>query len=190
MNANSEQTGVQQERRAAGREEAQKAILKARAQALSRVPLQESDEAQIEIVEFTLAHERYALETVHVREVHALRELTPLPCTPPFVLGIINVRGHIVAVLDLKTFFDLPAAGLTDNSKVILIGDAQAQLGITVDAVIGVRRMAVSALQPPLPTLTGIRADYLRGVTGERVAMLDAAAIWADPRIIVNEEVE
>ena len=177
------------ERRAANRVEMQAAILKKRAQALASPPPRESTAEQIEIVEFVLANERYALETQHVREVYFLRDLTPLPCTPVFVLGIINVRGHIVAIIDLKRFFDLAHGGLSDGSKVILIGDAGGQLGIAVDAVVGVRHMDLAALQPPLPTHTGIRADYLRGVTGERVAVLDAAAIWADPRIIVNEEV-
>ncbi|HVF85617.1 MAG TPA: chemotaxis protein CheW [Abditibacteriaceae bacterium] len=191
MNANNDQTGqAEQERGVASGKETQKAILKSRAQALARVPPRESGEAQIEIVEFTLAHEHYALETLHVREVHSLRELTPLPCTPPFVLGVINVRGHIVAVLDLKKFFDLPHSALSDGSKIILIGDEDAQFGLIANAVTGVRRLELSALQPPLPTLTGIRADYLRGITSERVAVLDAAAILSDSRIVVNEEVE
>jgi purine-binding chemotaxis protein CheW len=191
MNANNGQIGqAEQEHSAASGEETQKAILKSRAQALARVPPGDNREAQIEIVEFTLAHEHYALETLHVREVHSLRELTPLPCTPPFVLGVINVRGHIVAVLDLKKFFDLPHSALSDGSKIILIGDEDAQFGLIANAVTGVRRLELSALQPPLPTLTGIRADYLRGITSERVAVLDAAAILSDSRIVVNEEVE
>jgi purine-binding chemotaxis protein CheW len=190
MNEISENTGPDgQERRAANRVAMQAAILKRRAQTLASPPPEERHEEQIEIIEFTLAHERYALETRHVREVYSLRELTSLPCTPAFVLGVINVRGHIVAIIDLKQFFDLPQGGLTDSTKVILIGDDDGQMGIVVDAVDGVRHMPVSALQPPLPTLTGIRADYLRGVTGERVAVLNAAAIWADPRMVVNEDV-
>ena len=178
------------ERRAANRVAMQAAILKRRAQALASVPPEENGEEQLEIVEFTLAHEHYALETRHVREVYSLRELTSLPCTPPFVLGVINVRGHIVAIIDLKQFFDLPHGGLTGGTKVILIGDENGQMGIAVDAVSGVRHMPASALQPPLSTLTGIRADYLRGITGERVAVLDATAIWADPRLIVDDEVK
>lgn len=178
------------ERRDANRVEMQTAILKRRAQSLASLPPEESIEERIEIVEFVLAHERYALETRHVREVYSLRDLTSLPCTPAFVLGVINVRGHIVAIIDLKQFFDLPHSGLTDGTKVILIGDGDGQMGIAVDAVSGVRHMPLSALQPPLPTLTGIRADYLRGVMSDRTAVLNAAAIWSDPRIIVNEDVK
>src|SRR5687768_2140813 len=86
-----------------------KQILRARAQALARparhVPLAE---ASLEVLEFRLAQERYALETRYVREVYPLKDLTRLPCTPPFVLGIVNVRGRITPVIDIKKFFDLP----------------------------------------------------------------------------------
>ncbi len=63
-------------------------------------------EETIELVEFTLARGRYALEAKHVREVYPLRGLTPLPCTPSFILGIINVRGQLMAVTDLREFVD------------------------------------------------------------------------------------
>ncbi|MDP1939034.1 MAG: chemotaxis protein CheW, partial [Gallionella sp.] len=70
--------------------EATQRILKERAQALAReaVPAEAAD-ASIEVIEFLLAHERYAVASEHVREVYPLEELTPLPCTPAFVLGIV-----------------------------------------------------------------------------------------------------
>ena len=79
------------------------------------------DHLMLELLEFRLASERYAVESRLVQEVHPLRDLTPLPCTPPFVLGIVNVRGRILPVLDLKKFFDLPERGLTDLHRIILV---------------------------------------------------------------------
>ena len=144
----------------------------------------------LEVLEFRLAQERYALEDRWVQEVCPLKELTPLPCTPPFVLGIVNVRGRILPVLDLKKFFDLPEQGLTDLHRIILVRGNDLELGLLADVIVGVRSIPADSLQPSLPTLTGIRGEYLKGVTAERLVVLDLARILADPKIIVHEEVE
>jgi purine-binding chemotaxis protein CheW len=166
-------------------------ILKARAKALAR-PREslKHTEAVIEVIEFGLAQERYAIPTAAVREVYPLKDLTPLPCTPPFVLGVINVRGQILPVIDIKEFFDLPEQGITDLHKVIIVQHEELELGILADVVLGMRMLQINVVQPSLPTLTGIREEYLKGVTAERLVVLDVAKILADPKIIVNEEVE
>lgn len=166
-------------------------ILRARAQALSRPLEQAADtDASLELLEFSLAQERYALETRYVSEVYPLKDMTLLPCTPPFLLGIVNVRGRITPVIDIKKFFDLPDKGLTDLHRIILIRGNGLELGLLADTIIGVQVVAVDSLQAELPTFTGIRSDYLKGVTAERLVVLDLQSILADPRIIVHEEVE
>ena len=158
-----------------------KRILKARARTLARKPEnEEAGDDYIEVVEFVLAYEKYAVETRHVREIYPLEHLTPLPCTPPFVLGIVNVRGEILSVIDLKKFFDLPEKGLTDLNKVIVLKSENMQFGILADAVVGARRIRVADVQPSLPTLTGVREAYLKGVTPERTVVLDAEKLLAD----------
>ena len=169
--------------------EATARILKARAQALAREPEEARDADALEIVEFMLAHESYGVETSFVRDIHPLTNLTPLPCTPAFVLGIVNLRGEIVSVIDIKKFFDLPDKGLTDLNKVIVLQSATMRFGILADAVPGVRRIPVAEIQPSLPTLTGIREQYLRGVTSERTIVLDAEKLLADGKIMVQEQV-
>lgn len=165
-------------------------ILKARAQALAREPGEAQDAEALEIVEFMLAHERYAVETSFVREIHPLTNLTPLPCTPAFVLGIVNLRGEIVSVIDIKKFFDLPDKGLTDLDKVVVLQSETMRFGVLADAILGVRRVAVAEIQASLPTLTGVREQYLRGVTSERTIVLDAEKLLADEKIVVQEQVE
>ncbi|TAM59438.1 MAG: purine-binding chemotaxis protein CheW [Rhodanobacter sp.] len=159
-------------------------ILKARALALAEepVPAEAADE-RIEIVEFMLAHERYAVESRYVREVFPLENLTPLPCLPRFVLGIVNLRGEIQVVIDLKMFFDLPGTGLTDLDKVIVLHSGNMFFGILADAIVGVRHVALADIQPSLPTLMGIREDYLQGVTADRLVVLDAGKLLADEGI-------
>jgi purine-binding chemotaxis protein CheW len=172
-------------------------ILKARARALAKPPQSDADKASdaLLVVEFRLAQERYAIEQQYVREVCALKELTPLPCTPGFLLGIINVRGQILPVIDVKKFFELPETGITDLHMVIIVhGQTSAgetmEVGILADAVAGVRSIPLESCQPSLPTLTGIRARYLKGVTDRHVVILDVPSIMNDPKIIVSEEVE
>jgi len=139
-------------------------------------------------VEFLLAGERYAVESGCVREVYPLDGFTPLPCTPRFVLGMVNVRGEILAVIDLKKFFDLPDKGLPERSKVVLLGAEKVEFGLLADEVPGVRPIPLRDVQPSLPTLTDIRADYLKGVTKERLVILDAEKLLSDKKIIIGEE--
>lgn len=164
-------------------------VLKERAKTLAREIQEETAREEIEIVEFSLAHERYAFETAYVREVYPLKELTPLPGTPPFILGITNVRGQIVSVVDMKKFFELPEKGLTDLNKIILLHSEKMEFGVLADVISGVRKIFSDELQPALPTLTGIRGEYLKGVTPERLIVLDAEKILNDEKMVVDEKV-
>jgi len=171
--------------------EERRRILRDRAKVLARKPEREaSDEVYIEVVEFRLAQERYAVESAFVREVYPLKELTPLPCTPPFVLGIVNVRGQILSVVDLKVLFELPEEGLTDLNRVIILRSNSMEFGILADAILGTRRVLLGQVQASLPTLTDVREEYLKGVTEERMVILDAEKLLADPRTVVHEEVK
>jgi purine-binding chemotaxis protein CheW len=163
-------------------------ILRERARLLARVDAQEDDSTSFEVVEFKLATERYALETRHVQGVHPLRDLTPLPGTPPFVSGIVNLRGRILPVLDLKKFFDLPERGLTDLHRIILVRGGDLEFGILADQIVGVQRIAEARLVPKLATLEGLQSDYLKGVTDDHVVVLDFERIVADPRIVVDDD--
>lgn len=165
-------------------------ILSARAQALA-IPATPSRSGQeIEVIEFLLSGERYGLEFTFVREVFPLLELTRLPCTPAFVLGIVNVRGEIVSVIDLRKFFDLPEKGLSDLNKVIILHSESMTFGILADVVVGVRSLNRDELQSSLPTLTDLREEYLLGLTQEPMTILDASRLLADSRIVVQEMVD
>ena len=171
-----------------GPEDAER-ILRSRAEMLAREPEETVPGESIEIVEFLLAHERYGIESRHVREVFPIKEYTPLPGTPAFVLGLVNVRGQIVSVIDIKRFFGLPDRGIGDLDKVIIIRDDAMEFGILADSISGVRRLMKKEIQPPLPTLTGIRAEFIMGVTGERIVILDAGKLLGDKNIVVHQEI-
>jgi purine-binding chemotaxis protein CheW len=148
-----------------------------------------SKEESITVVEFLLASEHYAVGSEYVTEMLQIRELTPLPGTPPFLLGIINIRGEICSVIDLKKFFSLPDRGLPEFNKVIVIENETMKFGIVVDSVTGTRRILKASLKSPPPTFTGIRADYVKGIAPGPVIVLDAAGILSDRDLVVNEQV-
>ena len=168
-----------------------RAILKKRACILAQEPGKiESKENFMDMVVFRLSQETYGLESAFVREVYPLKDITELPCTPSFVLGIINVRGKILSVIDLKKFFKLPEKGLGDLNKIIIISNATMEFGILADSILGTRRIPHDTIQPSLPTVTGIGAEYLKGVTSERVIVLDGEKILSDEKIVIHEEME
>ncbi len=170
--------------------EARTKTLRQRASLLAREETKEDPGQQIEIVEFLLGYERYGVESFFVREVYPLKDLTPVPCTPSHVLGIINVRGQILSIIDLKKFFDLPDKGLGDLNRVIILKTNEMEFGVLADVILGVRPFARDKLQQAMPTLTGIREDYLKGIAPDRTIILDCARILSDRGIVVNEEVK
>jgi purine-binding chemotaxis protein CheW len=166
-----------------------RSILKERARELARE--NRGDGAAVEsmdLLEFRLASERYAVECAFVREVLSLKALTPLPGTPPFVLGIANLRGQIVSIIDFRSFFGIPALGLGELNKVIVVRDDKMEFGILADEVLGVRAIPRAAVQPPIPTLAGIGAEYLIGIADSGIVIIDAKAILEDERIVVRDE--
>lgn len=167
-----------------------KTILKSRARELARAQGgQRRAGDEITVVELLLAHERYAVEVSHVREACFVKDITVLPGVAPFVVGIVCVRGRILSVIDLKKFFDLPIRGLADLNRLVILNSGQMEIGILVDAIVGVRSVVPGELQPTLPTLSGARQEYLKGIAPDGLIVLDAPRLLSDKRIVVHEDV-
>lgn len=167
-----------------------KRILRDRAQMLAR-PLAEvrTPAEALELLVFSLAGERYGIKMSHVLEVIPLRELTPMPCTPPFVLGVVNYRGRILPVLDFRRLLGLTDQGIAEGSKVIAVEAGGMSFGIFADVVSGVEQIGADEVAPPPEAVAGDRQTFLLGVTGEMVAVLDLEALAWDSRLVVNEEI-
>jgi purine-binding chemotaxis protein CheW len=165
-----------------------KNILKTRAALLAREAARpDPSETYLEVIEFVLAYERYAIETAFIREVYPLKDITSLPGTPSFLLGVINLRGQILPVINLKIFFELPDKGLADLNKVLVVNSGKMELGILTDRIEGISRLSLSGLQTSLPTLSGIRAEYTKGITDEHLIVLDIQKILNDKKIVIND---
>jgi purine-binding chemotaxis protein CheW len=165
--------------------EEKRTILRARAKSLAQEPERKrEDEKCLEVLAFLLAHETYAIETQFIREVYPLTELTPLPCTPNYIFGIINIRGQILTIIDVKKFFDLPEKGITNLNRVIVVRNEDMELGILADEIIGIKSILGDDI------IAGIGAEYLKGVTEDRLIVLEADKVLSDKRLVVHEGVE
>jgi purine-binding chemotaxis protein CheW len=172
------------------RPEEQDRILQERARALSERPEEERHGAnELEFVAFALGEERYGIESVYLREVLMFPTITPLPTSPLWVAGLINLRGQIVSVVDLKRLFGLPD-GAAEKARPVLLLNGGMEFGLVADAVLGIGQVSLGALQPSLGTLAGARNEYVKGITPERVALLDGAKLLSDPKLVVHEEVQ
>ncbi len=165
-------------------------IFRERAELLAREPEQHgAEEELLDVVEFLLSGEQYAIESVYVTAVHSLKDLTQLPCTPPFVLGVMNMRGKILSVVDLRVFFELPRRALSDLNMLIVLQNDTMTFAIPADGIVGTRGIPRASLLATLPTLTGIRGEYLLGITPQRLVVLDGCKLLGDSRMVVHEEV-
>lgn len=155
-------------------------VLKRRAEALARredpAVLRES----IEIVEFAVSGERYAVESAWVREVQPLRDLTPLAAMRPYVRGIVSLRGQVLPVVDLARLFELPERGLDDLSRLVVLQSGEIEFGILAHSIAGIRLLDASRLHDSLPTLVGVRERYLKGITADHLVVLDARRLLAN----------
>jgi purine-binding chemotaxis protein CheW len=166
-------------------------MLQDRAQALAR-PLAEPLAVPdvLELTVFVLAGARYGIAAAYVLEVTSLRELTPVPCTPPHILGVVNHRGRILPILDLRNLFALAAQDVTAEGRIVAVEAGGMTFGILADAVLGTIRVGGHEVMPLPGTWLHDHQACLQGITGEMVAVLDLEALARDPRMTVNENVD
>jgi purine-binding chemotaxis protein CheW len=163
-------------------------VMVERARALARVPAEAAGAGEVlEVVVFALAGERYALATRLVREVVRLTDFTPLPGAPDFVVGVTNLRGHILAIFDLRKFFGLALRGLTDQTRLLVLGEERAEFGILADTAYEVTTLRTYAIHPPPGSVAGVAREYLLGVTAEALVVLDGAVLLQDRRLFIDQ---
>jgi purine-binding chemotaxis protein CheW len=160
-------------------------VLKRRAEQLARLPLAAETEDEIEVLACHMGDERYAVETRHLRAVQWAASVTPVPCTPAFVVGIVSVRGEIVTLLDLATMIGLRSVPVLGEGPlpVLLVGLTGMRTGLVVDEVIGVERIKTSALQAA-PS----GREFVRGIGPEDTILLDVEALLGSGRFNVSDE--
>lgn len=164
-------------------------ILQRRAEQLAVPPPMPEPSERIEVLLFQLAYEQYAIETKWVEEVIPLREITPLPLVPKHTLGLINVRGSITSVLDIRRFFDLPGEPMSDLNRVVLLQKPGMSFGILADRIHGLAFIPEKEIIRETSAVGDRRKDYILGLTADRIIIIDGEALLGDKSIIVKDEI-
>jgi purine-binding chemotaxis protein CheW len=161
-------------------------VLKRRAEQLAKLPLAPDAGDEVEVLVCRLGGERYAVETRHLRAVQWASGITPVPCTPGFVVGIVSVRGEIVTLLDLASMIGLTSTASRDVGAcpALLLGLPGLRSGLVVDEVLGVERFTLNSLQP---SLSG--REFARGVGPSNTVLLDLELLLSSGRFTISDEV-
>ena len=130
------------------------------------------DEQQL--VVFELGAELYGVEIARVHEIIRLQTVTRVPRAPAFVEGVINLRGKVIPVVDLRRRFGLPTAEHTRSTRIVVVEIGDQVVGIVVDGVSEVLRVNTATVEPPSPIVAGIDSEYLHGIAKlpERLVIL------------------
>lgn len=164
-------------------------ILTARTQAVAQ-PIKDAPASNefVDLLVFSLARERYGVVAASVLEVTPLRELVTVPGTPRGVLGIVNHRGRILPVLDLRRVLDLAGEGVTEENRIVAVEAGGLTFGVFADAVAGVATVSAQELETRPTGLTAGHETFVLCVTRDMVAVVDLEALARDPQITVNAD--
>lgn len=167
------------------------AILHKRAEklALSNKSKTTPSKGDLELVVFLLDSEHYAFESEYIKEIYPLKDHTPLPGVPSFVYGLINIRRRIISVIDIRKLFDMPAEDKI-TAKAIVLQKEDMEFGVLAEEIVGLRQIEDGELQTNLPSLTGIHQEFLKGITSDRLLVLDAGKLLNSQNVIVNQSIE
>lgn len=124
-----------------------------------------SNDEVLQWVTFQLEEETYGINVMHVREVLRYTEIAPVPGAPDYVLGIINLRGNVVTVIDTRSRFGLMQGEITDNTRIIVIESERQVIGILVDSVAEVVYLRSSEIDTTPSVGTDESAKFIQGVS-------------------------
>ena len=123
-----------------------------------------SDTAVVQLVSFMIEDAEYAVDILVVNEILRYPEITRLPNSPAFIRGVINLRGNVIPVVDVRVRFGFSKGGITDLTRIIVINAYEKQVGLLVDNVYQVVRIPNTNIEPPSEIITGISEEFIAGV--------------------------
>ncbi|MDD2220287.1 MAG: chemotaxis protein CheW [Desulfoplanes sp.] len=122
------------------------------------------DEELLQLVTFSIGEEEFGVEILQVQEIIRMREITRVPNAPDFVEGVINLRGKVIPVIDLRLRFGLQAKEHDKKTRIIVIEVKQMIVGFVVDSVSEVLRIPAGTIELPPPVISGLDSEYISGV--------------------------
>ncbi|ALU44827.1 MULTISPECIES: chemotaxis protein CheW [Pseudoalteromonas] len=143
----------------------------------------DSNDEVLQWVTYKLEDETYGINVMQVQEVLRYTEIAPVPGAPTYVLGIINLRGNVVTVIDTRSRFGLPSSEVTDNSRIVIIEAEKQVVGILVDSVAEVVYLRSSEIDSAPNIGTEESAKFIQGVSnreGELLILVDLNKLLSD----------
>ncbi|MGP1309238.1 MAG: chemotaxis protein CheW [Phycisphaerales bacterium] len=143
----------------------------------------QSAHGQLQLVTFDVAGEEFAVDILAVREINRMMSLTRVPNSPPEVEGVINLRGKIIPVIDLRRRFGLAETEHSQDSRIVVVEVSERVVGFIVDRVHEVLRIEKSIVEPAPDMVSSIESDFIEGVgklEDRLVILLDVAKLFAD----------
>ena len=132
--------------------------------AVAEAAAEHSDERSTQVVSFRLANEEYAVDIMRVQEIILIGQITEVPNVPEYVRGLINLRGHVIPVVDLRVRFRLGVADATEDTRIIVLNLSSKTVGVIVDGVDEVLRFSDDQVEPVSGGFTGVGSEYVRGL--------------------------
>ncbi len=118
----------------------------------------------LQLVSFNIGDEEFGVDILKVQEINRMVEVTRVPNAPEYVDGVINLRGKVIPIIDLRRRFGMPRKEKDKNSRIIVVELAGKVLGFVVDAVSEVLRIPGSVTEPPPSIIAGIKAEYITAI--------------------------
>lgn len=122
------------------------------------------DDELLQLVTFSIGEEEFGVNILKVQEINRTMEITKVPRAPEFVEGVINLRGKVIPIIDLRRRFGLISKPEDKDTRIIVIEINNVIVGFVVDAVSEVLRIPASTVEPPPPVVAGVESDYVSGV--------------------------
>ncbi len=165
-----------------------KTLMDSRARALAQVPDEAPQTGEVvEVLTFLLAGERFAVETRFVREVFQAAAVTPVPGAADFLLGVTNLRGEVLAVMDFRQLLGLGQASFGEQARLVVFGQQRAEFGVPGDEITEVTKLRVEEVLEPSSSLSGVLKDFTRGVTKDGLVILDGEMMMTDERLFIDD---
>ncbi len=134
----------------------------------------------IQVVSFKLGSEEYGVDIAQVQEINRMVAITHVPRAPLFMEGVINLRGQLIPIIDLRTRFGMPRAEHTKHTRIVVTEIGTKRVGMVVDSVSEVLRLDTDQIEPAPEMITGVETEYIRGVgkiEDRLIILLDLARI-------------
>jgi len=122
------------------------------------------DSELLQLVTFTIGHEEFGVDILAVQEIIRTMEITKVPKAPHFVEGVINLRGKVIPIIDLRSRFNMASKKHDKSTRIIVLEISSMIVGFVVDAVSEVLRVPANTVEPPPPVVAGIESEYISGI--------------------------